>query len=58
MKADQKEGAFCPLVTRQWLEERYGQTLADSIYEEILRADQMSPANENIKVKQGETAAH
>jgi len=57
METDQKEGAFCPLVTRQWLEERYGQTLADSIYEEILRADHKKPANQNREVKQGETAA-
>lgn len=57
MEPDQQEGGFCPLISRQWLEDRYGHALAQSIYEEILRADtKEQPANENIKeVKQGES---
>ena len=46
MHPDQKQGAFCPIISETWLEERFGSVAADYIMREIEIADSIMPAND------------
>jgi len=47
--ANQQVGAYCPLISMEWLEERYGAVMAQTLYEEILRTDQKMGVANDIK---------
>ncbi len=42
MNLNNQEGASCPIISKDWLEERYGVVAAASIYAEIQRTDKMA----------------
>lgn len=41
MDTHDQEGASCPVISKDWLEKRYGVVVAASIFAEIQRTDQM-----------------
>lgn len=45
---DFQEGAFCPIISKDWLEARYGTVIAASILEEIRRADMKAQVANDI----------
>ena len=44
MDINNKKGAVCPIISKDWLESRYGVVVAASIFAEIQRTDKMVEA--------------